>query len=731
MNEKVNAHHKEALALILVFIALSAGIIGGSALYYRNYQTAFRTRVEDQLSAIANLKVNDLEQWRKERFADASIFFQNIAFTGLVKHYFENPGDTEAAERLRNWLDKLAAYEQYNQIFLYNAQGQVRMAVMENPVPAGHHLPKNIAAAIKSGRIIFLDFHRDSSGSPIHLALLVPIYDEKNNNLPLGVLVLRIDPNTYLYPYISRWPVPSATSETLILRREGNEAVFLNDLKFHNNAALNLPIPLTKSNVPSVMAILGRQGIVEGKDYRGEPVIADIRKIPGSPWFLVARTDIAEAYTPLRQRLKQLVMFIGCILIGSGICLVLILRQQKMRYYRERLKAEETLRESEMKFKNIFDYSSIGISITSIEGTVNANPAFCRMLGYTADELTNQKWQDISHPDDSESTHHHINEMMSGKKAFAGFIKRYHKKDGTVVWAQINTVLHRNNNGKPLYFITAIIDTTERKRLEEELQRHTLRLEQKTRDLEQIIYVTSHDLRSPLVNIQGFGRELKKSLDDLAKVLCAGPVSPETILKTGPILTRDIPESLGYIQSGVAQIDKQLSALLKLSRLGRTAIHIEKLDMNRIVPKITESFAYTAREKGIKIEVSDLPSCMADAFQINQIFLNLIDNAIKYIDETRPGVIRISSNIHGNEVVYCVEDNGAGIAPEFQKKIFEIFYRVENDKCPGEGLGLAVVRQCAEKQDGSVWVESEQGKGSRFFVKMPGIQDGGPEVSSR
>jgi signal transduction histidine kinase len=248
-----------------------------------------------------------------------------------------------------------------------------------------------------------------------------------------------------------------------------------------------------------------------------------------------------------------------------------------------------------------------------------------------------------------------------------------------------------------------------------------MQLEQKSRDLEQIIYVTSHDLRSPLVNVQGFAKELARSIMELMEAIHTGDISAEAMRKIGPILKKDIPESLEYIQSSITQMDMQLSALLKLSRLGRAAINVEQLDMNRTVSEILKTLEFVAKEKGVKIEVEELPPCMADAAQTNQIFLNLIGNALKYLDAKRPGIIQVRGNTQENRVIYCIEDNGVGIARGYQEKIFEIFYRVEQHKCPGEGLGLTIVRQSAEKQNGAVWVESEAGKGSRFFVKLPGI----------
>ena len=274
-------------------------------------------------------------------------------------------------------------------------------------------------------------------------------------------------------------------------------------------------------------------------------------------------------------------------------------------------------------------------------------------------------------------------------------------------------------SGKERIILLAIEDITERKHLQDESRRYNVQLEQKTRDLEQIIYVTSHDLRSPLVNVQGFSNELTRSLAELTEAIHNGDISPAVLLTIEPILKTDIPEALEFIKSGVNQMDIQISALLKLSRLGRMVSHPEKLDMNRLVTEIVKTLEYVAQEKKSHIAVAELPSCMSDVAQTNQIFLNLIENALKYLDAKQPGVIRISGLRKENEIIYCIEDNGVGIAPEFQKKIFEIFYRVERGNHAGEGLGLTIVRQCVERQNGAVWVESELGKGSRFFVQLP------------
>lgn len=153
---------------------------------------------------------------------------------------------------------------------------------------------------------------------------------------PLGVVFLRIDPESWLYPFIKRWPADSLTAETLLVRREGSEAVFLNELRFQTNTALNLRLPLNRIELPAAQAASGREGFMEGVDYRGVPAVAALRAIPDSPWSLVARMDVTEAYQPLREQLWQVAVMTGALLLGVAAFAGLLRRQQRSRFSRKR-----------------------------------------------------------------------------------------------------------------------------------------------------------------------------------------------------------------------------------------------------------------------------------------------------------------------------------------------------------------------------------------------------------
>jgi len=387
----------------------------------------------------------------------------------------------------------------------------------------------------------------------------------------------------------------------------------------------------------------------------------------------------------------------------------------------ERKRAEEVLKESEEKFKNVFDNSLIGKSITALDGSVNANPAFCRMLGYTIEELACQNWQNITHPDDRELTRKNLDQLLSGEKKSARFIKRYLKKDGSIVWADVGTVLQRDKNGSPLYFITSAIDITERKHAEDKIKQLNNELLQKNTELEQLIYVASHDLRSPLVNVQGFSKEMGILVNELAEITSQAGLPGKQQARLSDIVTKEFPEAQNYILASVIKMDALLKGLLKLSRLGRAALNFQQIDMDEMLSFVIKTVEYKIQQSGVRVEIAPLPRCSGDQDQVNQIFTNIIDNALKYLSPDRPGVILISGKTaEGGFSEYCIEDNGIGIAPQYIAKVFEIFHRLEPQMCEGEGLGLAIVKKIVSRLGGSIRLESELGKGSRFFVSLPG-----------
>ncbi|HUU62812.1 MAG TPA: PAS domain S-box protein [Dehalococcoidia bacterium] len=388
--------------------------------------------------------------------------------------------------------------------------------------------------------------------------------------------------------------------------------------------------------------------------------------------------------------------------------------------FTERKRAEKALRDSEEKLHAMFEAITDGIVVTDLRGIItDVNDVAANMSGLSREEMIGQDGFALIPREDRDKV------VDQGKKIVRGEIgpvRMEHEISPRIGSASTtNLVLGtmHDSDGNPTGFVAIAQDITERKRAEQERERLLEKLEDKSEELEQLVFIASHDLRSPLVNIQGFAREIEQSLQQLSLSLEEEDIPSALKEKLAAPIGEDITDSLNYILSSSSKIDSMLTGLLKVSRLGRVTLTIEKINMKDLMAEVVGSFEFQTREAGVKLEVGRLPQCRGDRAQLDQVFSNLIDNALKFLDPKRPGIIRISGRKEDRQAVYTVEDNGVGIAPEHHKTVFQIFRRFAPMDTPGEGLGLNIVRRILERHGGKIWLESEQGKGSRFHVSLP------------
>ena len=273
---------------------------------------------------------------------------------------------------------------------------------------------------------------------------------------------------------------------------------------------------------------------------------------------------------------------------------------------------------------------------------------------------------------------------------------------------------------KDRQFACVFNDITKRKNGERDREGLLKNVEAKTEELESMIYTMSHDLRSPLVNIEGYSSELVRSYNDLEKLLSDMQMPDDVGKLIDKHIRQDSLESIDFIVRSAEKMDVLLAGLLKVSRMGRAALEIEQLNMNELVDEVIKAMQYQITEKSVDVVLDDLPDCMGDRGQMGRVFSNLIDNAVKYLNPGQGGKVTISGRVDGKESIYCIEDNGIGIHYEYHGVVFDIFHRLEpGGKVAGEGLGLTIVRRILDRHDGGVWFESEKGKGSKFYISLP------------
>ena len=320
-------NHQSSSKLIIVFIFLVAGILVTGHFYHNKQKENHFQEAGRQLSAVADLKTNELLSWRNERLTDAGLFYNNKTFAQTLEAHFKHPSSAHHRQEVVNWLQNIQKIN-YDAVFLLDPQGKQQLSFPSDAFPFSPLATRTAQDSIKSGQIVLMDFYRHDGNHKIYLNIMVPIFDPVLGKTPLGVISFRINPDKFLYPYIKRWPNDSSTAETLIVKRDGDDVVYLNELRFDSDVALNRKIPLTSIQAPTVKAVLGQTGIMEGIDYREVPVLAALRHIPDSPWYLVARIDMEEIQKPLNQSLWITVTLIITLLVSAGAVVLLLWKQQ-------------------------------------------------------------------------------------------------------------------------------------------------------------------------------------------------------------------------------------------------------------------------------------------------------------------------------------------------------------------------------------------------------------------
>ncbi len=536
------------LVILFAVITLSAAITG--VIYYKYEKESLLAEKLQELSAISDLKIRQITQWRFERLADGRFIGDNIMLVGRMSAILDSSPVMVRDGMISQIMKSLTENYDYRSAMIADRQGRVRFSFPVTDSLVGADMKQELQDIARNGQVVLTDLSTGTKLDFANLGLVVPLTDRKiSDTLIRGFLILRIDPDKVLYPLLKLWPTSSKSAESVLVRKEGGQVVYMNEPRDLKDTGLVLNKEATDDKLPAAMAFRGIKGTLDAVDYRNIRVVAAMKKIPGTQWYMISKIDREEVFAVLKSQMRLMVTILVLFIAAIGLFMGFLMWNQRVVFYRERYEAEldrlalfkhfdyilkfandiiflldsnlkieevndraletymfpriemlgislmsiqapetfsdipgqmetvngtgsstfetihrrrddtvfpieisarlvniegskyyqtigrditerklaeETLRESEMRFRKIFEESPFPMVITGKDfGIIRANASFCSMTGYNEEELKLITLNELSHPEDT------TDDAVNFMRLIAGDIPVYQKRSAT------------------------------------------------------------------------------------------------------------------------------------------------------------------------------------------------------------------------------------------------------------------------------------------------------------
>lgn len=696
----------QALVPLLIFVALTLAIGLTGWLTYENERSSLRRDKNADISAVANIKIAEINRWLEDRRAHARLIASDPFLAAALDRWLADGAAADAQrDKLLGWLDNLHGALGYSWLAVVDASGRILLSTA--PMAMDQASRDRVAMALADGEVKVSDLFRvDGAASKpvVALDVIAPLQSKgAGQGLESAVLVLRIDAEHYLFPLVQSWPKPSpttdTTAETLLVRREGDDILFLNALRHAPDPPMTLRRSINDPDLPPAKALRGEPQGLESIDYRGQPVLAVARPVHGTDWLMVSKIDADEVYGPLRHiALWTAAVVAICIAVaGSGVALWW--QQQRARLLAANLQARLERQALVHHFDYLSKYANDIILLSDERGhLVEVNARAEQAYGYRRDELIGQPAELLYDP----FARGLAIQRARQRPPAEGFVfeTQHRRKDGSIFPVEVSS---RNIEVRGQHFRHSIVrDISERvqaemraRELDEQLRRMGV-----ANELGQMVSSLAHELRQPLTAAMNYVNACRRLLEGVP----SPPVKALTMtVKAGEQISR---------------ADLLVSDLRKFVQKRDTIYTTESIA--EIVDETMEIALIGATHLGISVRCQHrerLPAVRADKIRIQQVLINLMRNAVEAMSASPLRELAIETRLSSpGEVEVLVADTGTGIAPEMAEKVFEPFVTTKDG---GMGIGLAVCRGIVEAHGGRLWAEPAPGGGTIFQFTLP------------
>jgi PAS domain S-box-containing protein len=681
-----------ARALVAAFVVLPVALAAVGWVIERSMRHEIRAQAVGQLSTLAEVKVEQISDWRAERLADvAAIAAPPLDAADLALLARGRPPPALAA-----WYRDIQKRHVYADVLVVSSRGEPLFSASGRRGDLDGPTVEASSRALARGGAVLSDLHRSARDGRAYLDAAAPIPAGE----PRAALVLRTDADT-LFPLLQAWPASAASVEALLVRRDGDDVLYLSELRHEAGAALAKRIPLSRTSVLSVQAVGGATGFREGLDYRGVPSLAEIRAVPDSTWRLVAQVDRDEVFATERHLAWAAGFALSAFLALGGLLVATWLRGERQRRAAvERVALDDALRHRAEVLANVADAV---VSTDAALRLTSWNPAAERIYGFTEAEALGRV-----HPELVEAHYGPVQtrEWMLGELQRHGRVElslRQRRKDGALIDIDATIVAVRDSQGRFLGYIGVNRDVTERRRAEAELKRASERLAVADRmaSVGTLAAGVAHEINNPLAYVIS-------NLSSASEVAAALPGG-----------AAELQEALREAREGAERVRRIVGELRTFSRPDEAARG--PLDVRRVLDAAVNLARHEIRHRAQVVKrYEDVPPVDANESRLAQAFLNLIVNAAQAIPEGRADAnqIVLGARLADGRVRVEVSDTGVGIAPEHLGRIFDPFYTTKPVGV-GTGLGLSICHGIVASLGGEIRVESAPGKGSTFTVVLP------------